>query len=75
MLFLRYFVSSSMIELMTYVWGRKNSNARMQAARIVVNQDCFAMIKFQMVHVFIDLSVVTLVLTKMAQSAQFSDKP
>lgn len=27
---LRYFVSSSLIDLMTYVWGRKNSSARMQ---------------------------------------------
>ena len=27
----RYFVSSSLIDLMTYVWGRKNSSARMQA--------------------------------------------
>ena len=25
-----YFVSSSLIDLMTYVWGRKNSSARMQ---------------------------------------------
>eukprot|EP00913_Durusdinium_trenchii_P031059 g29086.t1 len=31
-----YFVSSSMIELMTYVWGRKNSNARMQVFFFVV---------------------------------------
>lgn len=26
-----YFISTSLIDLLTYVWGRKNSTARMQA--------------------------------------------